>query len=156
MNSPGRMDWVHSLGEIGSPHQRSMSDQLTYTVDEANALLPWVIELLNEATAALNGSQLLKAEIDRLHNMSRSNGHGDIDQQVSDVMDQAKIELEKMNSALGALKEKQIIVRDLETQLIDFPGELDSERIWLCWIKDEPEVAFWHHLNTGFAGRQAL
>jgi hypothetical protein len=133
-----------------------MSDQLTYTVDEANALLPWVIEQLGTATAALNDSQLLQAEIDRLRNMSRSNGHSDIDQQVSDVINQAKSELEKMNSALGALNEKQIVVRDLETQLIDFPGELNSERIWLCWIKDEPKVAFWHHPNTGFAGRQPL
>ena len=133
-----------------------MSDQPTYTVDEANALLPWVIEQLNTATTALNDSQRLHAEIERLRNMSRSNGHGDIDQQVSDVIDQAKLELEKMNSALGELNEKQIVVRNLETQLIDFPGELDNQRVWLCWIKDEPEVAFWHALDTGFAGRQPL
>jgi hypothetical protein len=133
-----------------------MSDQLTYSVDEANALLPWVVEQLNAATAALKGSQDLQADIDRFRGMSRSNGHGDIDQQVSDVIDQAKLELEKMNGALGALKDKQIVVRDLETQLIDFPGQLDNQRIWLCWIKDEPAVAFWHELNTGFAGRQPL
>ena len=152
----GLLEQVHRLCENGSPCQRSMSDQLTYTVDEANALLPWVIEQLRTATAALNDSQLLQAELDRLRNMARSNGHSDIDQQVSDIIDQAKTELEKMNSALGTLNEKQIVVRDLETQLIDFPGKLNSERIWLCWIKDEPEVAFWHDLNTGFAGRQLL
>ena len=133
-----------------------MSDQLTYSVDEANALLPWAIEQLNAATTALEDSQTLQADIDRLRAMSRSNGHGDIDQQVSDVIDIAKLELEKMNGALGALKEKQIVVRDLETQLIDFPGERNGQRIWLCWIKDEPEVAFWHDQNTGFAGRQQL
>jgi hypothetical protein len=133
-----------------------MSDQLTYTVDEANALLPWVIEQLNNAAGALKDSQALQANIDRLRDMSRSNGHGDIDQQVSDVTDQAKLELEKINGALGALKEKQILVRDLETQLIDFPGELNGERIWLCWIKDEPKVAFSHDQSTGFAGRRPL
>ena len=133
-----------------------MSDQLIYTVDEANALLQWVIEQLNAATTALKDSQALQADIDRLRDMSRSNGHGDIDQQVSDVIDQAKSELEKMNVALGALKEKHIVVRDLETQLIDFPGQRDNQRVGLCWIKDEPEVAFWHGQNTGFAGRQSL
>ncbi len=49
------------------------------------------------------------------------------------------------------------MLRDLDRGLVDFPSvKGDEEEIYLCWEEGEPEIAFWHDLETGFAGRQPL
>ena len=40
--------------------------------------------------------------------------------------------------------------------LIDFPALRRGETVLLCWQLGEDEVAFWHGLEDGFAGRQPL
>ena len=44
----------------------------------------------------------------------------------------------------------------MQLGLIDFPAELDGEIVYLCWQFGEPEVAFWHRIEDGFAGRRPL
>jgi hypothetical protein len=39
---------------------------------------------------------------------------------------------------------------------VDFPALLDGREVYLCWVVGEPEVAHWHELEAGFAGRRAL
>jgi hypothetical protein len=49
------------------------------------------------------------------------------------------------------------VVRDLERGLVDFPARSPSGRdYWLCWVVGEPEVAWWHWPEAGFAGRTPL
>jgi hypothetical protein len=40
--------------------------------------------------------------------------------------------------------------------LVDFPCQIDGRIVLLCWKLGEPEVLYWHDLDTGFAGRQPL
>lgn len=60
--------------------------------------------------------------------------------------------------ALGfaQLEALDIVVRDLEQGLIDFPSLLDGEEVYLCWLLGEPSVGHWHAVEGGFAGRQPL
>jgi hypothetical protein len=39
---------------------------------------------------------------------------------------------------------------------VDFPGEREGERVWLCWLAGEERVGHWHPLDTGFSGRRPL
>ena len=63
-----------------------------------------------------------------------------------------------LEMALGfdQLEELDVVVRDLERGLIDFPSLLAGEEIYLCWLLDEPAVGHWHAPETGFGGRQPL
>jgi len=47
-------------------------------------------------------------------------------------------------------------VKDPATGLVDFPSLRDGEEILLCWLLGEDEVAWWHTLDGGFAGRRPL
>lgn len=60
--------------------------------------------------------------------------------------------------ALGfeALERLDIVVRDLDRGLIDFPALIDGREVYLCWLLDEPAVTHWHAIESGFAGRQPL
>jgi hypothetical protein len=60
--------------------------------------------------------------------------------------------------ALGfeQLERLDIVVRDLERGLIDFPAVIDGREVYLCWLLDEPSVTHWHAVEAGFAGRRPL
>ena len=60
--------------------------------------------------------------------------------------------------ALGfeQLERLDIVVRDLERGLVDFPALMDGREVYLCWLLDEPQVTHWHGIESGFAGRRPL
>jgi hypothetical protein len=54
------------------------------------------------------------------------------------------------------LEELDVVVRDLDGGLIDFPSLLDGEEVYLCWSLDEPTVGHWHGVEAGYGGRHPL
>jgi hypothetical protein len=57
---------------------------------------------------------------------------------------------------LEELEEADVVVRDLDRGLIDFPSIRGAQEIYLCWQEGEPEIGFWHDPEAGFAGRRPL
>jgi len=47
-------------------------------------------------------------------------------------------------------------LKDYFTGLVDFPSRLDGREVYLCWRFGEDEIAHWHELDAGFAGRQKI
>jgi hypothetical protein len=47
-------------------------------------------------------------------------------------------------------------VKDADEGLVDFPALHGDEEVLLCWKLGEDEIAFWHDLEEGFAGRRPL
>jgi hypothetical protein len=44
----------------------------------------------------------------------------------------------------------------VDTGLLDFPAVIDGEEALLCWRVGEGQIAYWHTLDGGFAGRTPL
>src|ERR671914_725965 len=65
---------------------------------------------------------------------------------------------ESVEMALGfeRLERLDLVVRDLERGLVDFPAVIDGHEVYLCWLLDEPSVGHWHGVESGFAGRRPL
>jgi hypothetical protein len=40
--------------------------------------------------------------------------------------------------------------------LVDFPAELAGVPVLLCWLEGDAELAWYHRLDLGFAGRRPL
>jgi hypothetical protein len=119
-----------------------------YTVEEANAALPWVverIERLRSARVRLTDEEVREA----LSEAAPMNGGGDPGRHVSEAF-------LDMRSALAELQATEIVLRDLDRGLIDFPALRDGREVYLCWEEGEDEVAFWHDLDSGYGGRQPL
>jgi len=57
---------------------------------------------------------------------------------------------------MAAIEESGVQLKDLEIGLVDFAAEHDGRTVLLCWQYGEPEVAFWHGVDEGFAGRKPL
>jgi hypothetical protein len=54
------------------------------------------------------------------------------------------------------LETLDLLVRDLEAGLIDFPALRDGREVYLSWQVDEPEIGHWHAAETGHPGRLPL
>ena len=61
-----------------------------------------------------------------------------------------------LQAALRELQQMEIVLRDLDRGLIDFPAVRRGKEVYLCWEEGEDEVGFWHDLDAGHAGRQEL
>jgi hypothetical protein len=63
---------------------------------------------------------------------------------------------ERLQECAQELHHLGIELKDPFTGLVDFPSILDDHEVYLCWRLGEPEVAHWHELDAGFAGRRKL
>jgi hypothetical protein len=103
------------------------------------------IERLREAQAQLTE----KEARDALSEAAPGNGGGEPGQVVSEGF-------LALRSGLAELEAMEIVLRDLDRGLIDFPALREGREVYLCWIEGEDEIGFWHELEAGYAGRQPL
>ena len=52
------------------------------------------------------------------------------------------------------LLEAGIEIKDHGRGLIDFPALIDGAAAYWCWLAGEPEIAWWHPRDGGFAARK--
>ncbi len=119
-----------------------------YTLEQATAALPWVqerIERLRSAREGLNDEEARAA----LSQAGPGNGGGGAGRVVSDAFMQ-------MRSALLELQEMEVVLRDLDRGLVDFPALRDGREVYLCWQEGEDEIGYWHDTDAGFGGREPL
>lgn len=68
----------------------------------------------------------------------------------------ARLLVEDLEAVVREIEDTGAVLKDVQLGLIDFPTERDGEVVYLCWQFGESEVAFWHRVDEGFAGRQPL
>jgi Uncharacterized conserved protein (DUF2203) len=119
-----------------------------WTVDEANAMIPYVAERLRRLRAARDRmiQEGAPASIGSLATVTGGAWPG---------RDRAEAGLE-LTLGMRELEGHGIVVRDLDAGLIDFPALRDGEEVYLCWLLDEPAVSHWHAIEAGFRGRRPL
>ncbi len=127
-----------------------------FTVDEADGQLEWLEARFSLLEPYLKEVRSGQARSEELSGKERTNGSGHLQEEFERV-NQLIGQLQKsMRDVLEQITERGIIVRDLERGLVDFPAIRDGQEIYLCWVRGEPEVGFWHGTDTGFADRQPL
>lgn len=120
-----------------------------YTVAQANALLPQVRSLVQKMLTARANVVHLQPELWPAVEAAVFNGG-------SKTVSEASIQIIAIQEAIAALQRLNILVKDINTGLIDFPAERDGQLVLLCWQYDEPSVQFWHDVDSGFGGRQRI
>ncbi len=127
-----------------------------FTPEEANAALQEVrpiVERMVRARRELVTRQKRQAE---LAGKVAGNGHGQDAREYVELtaeLDRAAAELVR---CLEEIEEIGAQVKDLDVGLVDFPAVHEGREVLLCWQLGEDEIAFWHGLDDGFAGRRPL
>jgi hypothetical protein len=127
-----------------------------FTPDEANAALAQVrplvarmVERRREHVAALERQEQLEERI-------RGNGGGIPPAELAEAAAEVERLERELARAVDDIVQLGVQVKDLDEGLIDFPALRRGETVLLCWRLGEAEVAYWHTLDAGFAGRRPL
>lgn len=126
-----------------------------YTVDEANAMLPELAELLHGMQ--LQGQQLaaMQGRVAAVQKKVRSNGYHNPTEDV--LLSQGARHTENaLRSGVEQLAAWNIELKDLQRGLVDFPATRDGRTVFLCWELGESSVAYWHEVDAGYDHRQPL
>jgi hypothetical protein len=127
-----------------------------FTPGEANEELREIRPLVEELVAHRREQQRLQADREALAHRIAGNGGG-IDSGALAELDEAeRRERAEVIRYVNAVHERGAIVKDVDTGLVDFPARLHGEEVLLCWRLGEEQVAHWHGLEEGFAGRKLL
>jgi hypothetical protein len=122
--------------------------QRHYSAEQADAALPWVRERLERLRAAREGLNDEEARA-ALAEAGPSNGGGRPGQVVSAAFI-------SMRTTLTELREMEVVLRDLDRGLVDFPSLRGGREVYLCWEEGEDAVEHWHEPDAGHGGRRPL
>ena len=129
----------------------------TFTLDEAQALLPLVTSLLDRANEARVEAAAVDFELNELSRRIHLNGGMRIDVTgIARKRTAMNAHIDRMKELVSEIDDIGAQVKDLEKGLLDFPAKLDDEVVLLCWKHGEPAIEFWHTTEAGFAGRQPI
>lgn len=112
-----------------------------FTPTEANRTLPLVRRIVADILDA--GKRM------------REVGREEKDAEGTEEYRELRTELRRLTDELAALGCEY---KDwtFDAGLVDFPSRIDGEPVLLCWRSDEEDVAWFHPLEAGFAGREKI
>lgn len=119
-----------------------------FTLDEADALLPEIKRLWQKIDRARGTMRRLAPEA-RL--ASRQTGGGGIMHAGEYVR-----ALTGFIAGVQEILEQGVEIKDFDKGLCDFPHMRDGQVVYLCWMKGEDTIEWWHDTDAGFGGRQPL
>ncbi len=126
-----------------------------FTVQEAEALLPELTEIVQGLQERSRELQAIRRELAAAARRASGNGH--LEKGASEGSrrraEELVAEINRLHARILALGCE---LKGIEEGLIDFPAERDGRTVYLCWRLGEPGIAWWHELDAGFAGRQPL
>lgn len=129
----------------------------TFTLDEAQMLLPVLKSLLERAIEGKQQLQEFEEEFERFSSRIFLNGGTlvDIPAFLARKKEREKV-LQRVKDAVAEIDSIGVQVKDLDIGLLDFPCVVDGETILLCWKLGEDRITHWHGLEEGFKGRKPI
>jgi hypothetical protein len=120
-----------------------------FTVEEANALLPKLGELLEDVAMHRDVLLAQAPHLEPILKASTSNGGGRVGSKYS-------VEAYNLYLAIEHIRELGVLLKDLDMGLLDFPHQREGRVVFLCWHPSEERIAYWHEIEAGYMGRQPL
>jgi hypothetical protein len=127
-----------------------------FTAAEANALLPLLRSILRDVTDLARDLRDRHERLARLESTPRDSLGQAYKEELQQIEAEFEHDQERMREYEAELKKLGVELKDYYTGLVDFLCRMDGRDVYLCWRLGEPDVAHWHELDAGFAGRRKL
>jgi hypothetical protein len=127
-----------------------------FTPEEANAALEQVRPLVEQLVAGREEHARAVERQEELERKIRGNGGGIPPAELAAATAEVDALARRLSRLVDEIATHGAQVKDLDTGLIDFPALRRGETVLLCWQLGEEEIAWWHRVEDGFAGRRPL
>jgi hypothetical protein len=129
-----------------------------FTLSEANDVLGQVRPLAEELVERRSELATIETRAGEIRRSVAGNGGG-LDAALVERLDRRRaVVAEELRRCVEEINALGVQVKDLALGLLDFPARHpdDARTVLLCWRVGEDEIAFWHGVDEGFAGRKPL
>ena len=120
-----------------------------FTLQQANEALesirPWMDEIQTIR------QQILVHQPEIWSVMEKSAGNGG-----NPTLSQMVKTFDRLDELIHSVQDTGAVIKDINTGLLDFPALRDGHEVYLCWKHGEGDIAFWHDIDAGFAGRRSI
>lgn len=120
-----------------------------FTLQEANNALTSVRVWMDEIQSIRR--EILKHQPEIWSVMEKSAGNGG-----NPTLSRMVKTFDRLDALIHSIQDLGILIKDINTGLIDFPAIKDNHEVYLCWKYGEDDIQFWHEVADGFAGRQSI
>jgi len=120
-----------------------------FTLQEANEVLNAIRPLLDEIQTVRKEILARKPEVWPVVERAAGNGGS---QQASKLVR----EFERLDAFVRQVQDTGALFKDINLGLLDFPALKDGREVYLCWKYGEDDIAFWHEIEAGYAGRKPI
>jgi hypothetical protein len=135
---------------------RAGQDRKSFTVEQANALLP-LVRAITADIVELSGNMVdRRRRLNLLRSDRRSDTHDIYSEELAQVDRDLEADRARLFEFAAELRELGVELKDAVGGLVDFPTKIEGRPAYLCWKVGEADVAHWHECDAGFAGRKPL
>lgn len=129
----------------------------TFTLDEAQSLLPVLESLLKRAIEGKRSAEEAESHLSGLAQRIYLSGGMRVNP-VTVAQQRAELEshLTQVKESIAEIDAIGVQVKDIESGLLDFPFKLEDQVVLLCWRMGEGSIEHWHTMEAGFKGRQPV
>ena len=127
-----------------------------FTPEEANAELEHVRPLVEQLVTTRQEHATTLERQEELEQKIRGNGGGIPPAELAQATAEVDAVARRLARLVDEITAHGAQVNDLDSGLIDFPALHHGETVLLCWQLGEDEIAWWHRVDDGFAGRRPL
>lgn len=156
---------LSTCGKINDCIQRSASSTTTspfslfhcilpsmpqyFTLSEANQELITIRPLMDEVQAIRQ--KIMSTQPEAWTAIEKSVGNGG-----SRSLSKIVQDFEKLDGLVHQILDTGVLIKDVNIGLLDFPALRNGYEVYLCWQHGEDDIAYWHEVDAGFAGRQPI
>ena len=123
--------------------------QKYFTLQTATNALTVIRPLMDEIQSIRK--EILVRQPDVWPVVERAAGNGG-----SQAASQMVKEFERLDALVHQVQATGALFKDINLGLLDFPALKDGREVYLCWKYGEGDIAFWHEIEAGYAGRRSI
>ena len=120
-----------------------------FTLEQANEALKIIRPLMEDIQAIRQ--RILASQPEAWPAIEKSVGNGG-NRALSNLVQ----DFELLDALVHRILETGVQIKDVNLGLLDFPAWRDGREVYLCWKFGEGDIAYWHEVDAGFAGRQSI
>ena len=135
-----------------------VAEETVLTIEAVNQRLPLVRTIVRDIMELHRDIAVRKQRLSSLRERHPASGGDDsvYEQEVLQMEGELLHDEVRLDEFAQELHQIGGTLTDAQSGTVDFPGDMDGERVWLCWRSDEPEALYWHSGDCGKSARVSL